>query len=186
MVMPRVIALFLVALLLNLSPAWAEPVSLVVESIEDGDTLVARVNGSAARLQLSGIDAPEDTENAKLKRDMQTSGLEVETLLALGVAATQHLSTLVKSGDRIKVEGALDKPDRYGRIPVMVYDESGRVINDAMIEDGYAVVLRYGKLDGELKSRLEGMEAEAIAARRGLWGEKRADALAWSGHESKR
>lgn len=180
------IKLLLGCLLLKLSLASAEPISLVVEKIEDGDTLVAQINGSAARLQLSGIDAPEDTENAKLKRDLQVTGLQAEALLALGAAATQHLSTLVKPGDPIKVEGALDKPDRYGRIPVMIYDTKGRAISDAMIEDGYAVVLRYGKVEAGLKARLEGKEAEAIAARRGLWGEKRADALAWSGRAEKR
>jgi micrococcal nuclease len=178
--------LLLTCLLLNLPLASAGPATLVVDKIEDGDTLVAQINGSAARLQLSGIDAPEDTENAKLKRDMQTSGLKAEALLALGEAATQHLATLVKPGDQIQVDGTLDKPDRYGRIPVMIYDTKGRAINDAMIEDGYAVALRYGKLDGELKARYEGMEAEAIAAQRGLWGKHRADALAWNGHAGKR
>ena len=185
--MPNLIKCLLPAcLLLNLSLASAGSVTLVVDKIEDGDTLVTQIDGNTARLQLSGIDAPEDAENAKLKRDVQTSGLETGVLLALGAAATQHLATLVKPGDRIQVEGALDKPDRYGRIPVMIYDTKGRAINDAMIEDGYAVALRYGKLDGDLKSRYEGMEAEAIAARRGLWGKHRADALAWNGHAPKR
>jgi micrococcal nuclease len=179
---------FMPMALLMLGPlctANAGPQSFEVEKVEDGDTLVVYLQGSLVRLQLSGIDAPEDTDNAKLKRDIKVSGLSPEALLALGAEATRYLAALVKPGDQVRVEEALGQPDRYGRIPVMVYDSSGRAINDAMVADGYAVVLRFGEMDAELKARLEGMEAEAIAARRGLWGEKRADALAWGGHADK-
>lgn len=176
----------LLGLMLGAASVHAEPHSFVVKKVEDGDTLVVYLQGSLVRLQLSGIDAPEDADNAKLQRDIKVTGLKAEALLALGEQATQHLAYLVKPGDQVRVEGALDKPDRYGRIPVMVYDQSGRAINDAMVEDGYAVVLRFGEMDAELKTRLEGKEAEAIAAQRGLWGEKRKDALAWGGRADKR
>lgn len=48
--------------------------TLDASEIEDGDTLVAVIGGSRERLQLAGIDAPEDSDNAKLQRDLTRTG----------------------------------------------------------------------------------------------------------------
>lgn len=180
--MRRLLRYLVLFIAVSTGAAQAEPHKLLVEKVEDGDTLVVMHEGKTLRLQLKGIDAPEDVDNAKLQRDIKTTGLEAEALLKLGRSATRHLEILAPKGQFIGVEGALDKPDRYGRIPVMVFDRVGRSLNDAMVAGGYATVLRYGKPDEALKSRLERLEAEAIKARRGLWGKQREAAMAWSGH----
>ena len=160
----------------------AETQSLVIDKVEDGDTIVALINGKPERLQLIGIDAPEDTDNAKLQRDLKVTGLDAQTLLSLGLDATSHLQSLVQRGDTLLVSGRFDQRDRYGRIPVVAVDAAGRSINEIMVKDGYAVVMRRGVIEAELKVRLETLEAESIAYQRGLWGKAREAALAWSGH----
>ncbi|MEJ1343607.1 MAG: hypothetical protein RPU14_16295, partial [Candidatus Sedimenticola sp. (ex Thyasira tokunagai)] len=40
-------------------------------SVEDGDTLVVKIKGEEKRVQLLGIDAPEDVENPKFTKDLQ-------------------------------------------------------------------------------------------------------------------
>ncbi len=177
-------SLFLLAficLLSGASPLSAETRTLVIEGVEDGDTLLARLNGRPERLQLAGIDAPEDTDNAKLKRDIKVTGLDARTLLALGRDATAHLRSLVQKGDRLSISGNLGQRDRYGRIPVVAADQAGRSINEAMVKDGYAVVTRFDSIAPELKARLETLESKAIADQRGLWGKSRGAAMAWSG-----
>ncbi len=167
-------------LLLFTFTAQAAGVTAVIEQVEDGDTVVARIDGKSERLQLLGIDAPEDTDNAKLQRDLQVTGLQREVLLQLGGQATQHLRTLLAPGQEVTLAGELQRRDRYGRIPVVLYAAGERSINEAMVGDGYAVVLGRYTLDVQLKTRLEALEAEAIADGRGLWGRYRENAAVWS------
>ncbi len=152
-----------------------------VLSIEDGDTLVVEMNGETRRIQLLGIDAPEDVPNPKLQRDQQRTGLDTDSLLGIGQAATRHLKSLIAPGQTVKLEGNLRKQDKYGRIPAIAYDHRGRSLNEAMVEDGYAVVLDRYPLQRGLRDRLKAMQQTAIAERRGLWGAHRAVAVAWSG-----
>ncbi len=152
-----------------------------VLSIEDGDTLLVEMDGRAQRLQLLGIDAPEDVANPKLHRDQQRTGLDADTLLALGQAATRHLKSLVPQGQRLMLEGDLGKRDKYGRVPVTASNPDGRVLNEAMVQDGYAVVLDRYLPDGQFRDRLRHHEETAVTEGRGLWGDHRAAALAWRG-----
>ncbi len=152
-----------------------------VLSIEDGDTLLVEMDGRAQRLQLLGIDAPEDVANPKLHRDQQRTGLDADTLLALGRAATRHLESLIAPGQMVKLQGDLRKRDKYGRIPAIAYDQNGRALNDAMVADGYAVVLGRYPLDAETRDSLRRHEKRAIAEGRGLWGTYPAATIAWSG-----
>lgn len=170
-------------LLLFTATLQAQPQMLQVVDVEDGDTLLVVINGKQERLQLAGIDAPEESENAKLKRDLEQSGLSLERLLGLGRAATSHLLSLVKVGDQLQVIGSLMKRDRYGRITAQVRDWQGRALSEQMVQDGYAAALRRHAPDGELKSRLIALEERAFNARKGLWDEQRPDTLAWSGRE---
>ena len=172
------------AVLLVASTALAETRSLVVEKIEDGDTIVVLLNGKPERLQLQGIDAPEDVENAKLQRDIKVTGLEPATLLPLGRAASRHLQSLAKPGDTLQVSGHFGQRDRYGRILVVAEGAAGRSLNEQMVQDGYAVVTRYGTMEAALKAQLERAESEAIALKRGLWGEAPEVALSWSGRKN--
>jgi micrococcal nuclease len=154
-----------------------------VLNIEDGDTLSVEMDGKAQRIQLLGIDAPEDLANPKLQRDRQRTGLDTDSLIAIGQAATRHLKSLVAPGQTVKLEGDLRKRDKYGRIPAIAYDQKGRALNVAMVEDGYAVILDRYPLDADFGDRLRYHEKNAIAEERGLWGTHRAAAVAWSGRD---
>ena len=161
--------------------AGAVDQSFVVLEIEDGDTLLVEVKGVPKRIQLAGLDAPEDTVNPKLQRDMERSGLTEETLLSLGKAATAHLEKLAVTGESVRLVGDINARDKYGRTPMLAYDEAGNPINEAMIEDGFAVVLKRAHLDAEMKSRWQMLEQSAIDAGKGIWGnETRGAALKWS------
>ncbi len=175
--------LFALLILLFSYTAQGARVTAVIEQVEDGDTVVARLDGESKRLQLLGIDAPEDTDNAKLQHDLQVTGLEPEALLQLGEQATQHLRTLLTPGQEVTLAGELQRRDRYGRIPVMLYATGEQSVNEVMVGDGYAVVLGRYPLDAKLKTRLEVLESEAITDRRGLWGPYREHAEAWSEKE---
>jgi micrococcal nuclease len=150
-------------------------------SVEDGDTLVVEIEGSQERVQLIGIDAPEDVDNAKLQRDLQNTGLAKETLLQLGQTATAHLKSLLSDVKTVGLEADLSKRDRYGRIPVIAHTPEGSSINELLVADGYAVVLGRYPLDPELKQRLIEAENGAVNQPRGLWSTHPAETRSWSG-----
>lgn len=149
-----------------------------VKMLEDGDTLVVMANGADLRIQLLGIDAPEDTANPKLERDLQRTGLEAETLLKLGRQATAHLQQLVGKAE-VKLQGDLTAKDRYGRVPMVVLNKQGRSLNDAMLEDGYAMVAGRTSAAAADIQRWQEMEQSAVSERRGIWSDDAA--VYWRG-----
>ncbi|VAX06103.1 hypothetical protein MNBD_GAMMA26-923 [hydrothermal vent metagenome] len=175
---------FIAFLLFAAASAMADTKSLVLEAVEDGDTIIVMMNGKQERLQLAGIDAPEDVDNAKLKRDVKATKLDRQVLLTLGVDATSYLRSLLKRGDALQISGNFARRDRYGRVLVVAVDGDGHSINERMVQDGYAIVTPYGVIGAELKAKLEPLEADAIANRHGLWGKSRATAMVWSGRKN--
>ncbi len=149
--------------------ALADSLPLKVVGIEDGDTIVVEIKGAENRVQLSGIDAPENTDNAKFKLDIKTTGLTAETLLAIGNAATDHLKSLLPSGATVSIDANMDERDRYGRIPAIIFNSKGLQLNEKMVEDGYASMLTRYPLDADFKTRLQHKQAQAQKNNLGLW-----------------
>lgn len=109
-------------------------------TIIDGDSV--RLNGVEMRLE--GIDAPELQQRC-----------QAEQVWPCGRQSRAHLGALLDAGDVQCTGGVTDQYDR-----VLVRCVAGeRDINAAMVRDGYAV--SFGSY--------ERLEAEARAAKRGLW-----------------
>ena len=66
--------------------------SAVQARVKDADTLRVEVDGESYRIQLPGIDAPESVPNPKLLRDVERTGRDAETLLAMGRRADQGMA----------------------------------------------------------------------------------------------
>ncbi|TVO71685.1 thermonuclease family protein [Sedimenticola selenatireducens] len=172
----------LIILLLSIGPATGgENNHFKLIAVEDGDTIKVQVGTEEKRLQLSGIDAPEDVVNPKLSKDIARTGLSNEALLELGKAATEHLMQLISPGENLRIEGDLNSSDKYGRIPIQVYKESDPSLNEQMVTDGYAVVLGRAVLPEAVKSQLVKSQQQAQAEQKGLWGTHPAHTLLWSG-----
>ncbi len=146
----------------------AQKPSFVVEKIEDGDTIVVNIEGKSQRIQLAGIDAPEDTENAKFKLDVKTRGISKNELLEIGAVATGFLKSQLAAGEKVAFQDGLGKPDKYGRIPaiILLHNEP---LNQRMVEQGYAVVLNRYPLKPAFKAALEQAQEQVQLNKRGLW-----------------
>lgn len=177
--MTRIRALIVLALFAT--GAMAREPEYELAGIEDGDTILVEIDGRSRRLQLQGIDAPEDVDNPKLKRDQERTGLSGETLLTLGREATRHLQRLITPRDPLRLEGNLASRDRYGRTPVIAYGHNGLSLNEQMVADGYALMLTRYPLDPAFRERLSAEQARAMETRRGLWGRYPDAMRAWSG-----
>ena len=141
----------------------------LVESIEDGDTIVINYNGKTQRVQLIGIDAPEDTQNPKLNLDSNRKGIKKSDLLELGRLSTDYLKELLASGQKVSLLGSLTQKDKYNRLPAIVINEKGESLNEKMVEAGYALLLTRFPISDTLKMVLETAQKKAKAEKKGLW-----------------
>ncbi len=143
--------------------------------VEDGDTLRIFIDGREQRVQLAGIDTPEDADNPKLQRDMARTGLSRERLVALGRSATEYLRKLLETGAPHTLHYAPEKRDRYGRLSVELADTKGRSVGETLVADGYAVASR------DASSNLLELQSTAQRERRGLWGLEPETTALWAG-----
>lgn len=179
------IYLILPVLMLFTLSLSADTVSCSLLQVEDGDTLVIDLNGTPTRVQLLGIDAPEDVANPKLMRDTGRTGIGADLLLELGRLATRHLQQLISPATKVNVEGDLKRSDKYGRIPVIVsLPGEEHSLNAAMVRQGYAITLNAPSIaDGVLAELLQ-LEEQARRERTGLWKSKPELMQAWSGRSA--
>ncbi|MFH5924085.1 thermonuclease family protein [Roseomonas xinghualingensis] len=136
-------AVLILAILLAAPSAWAAEILGRVVGLSDGDTItVLNSERRQVRVRLGEIDTPESRQ-------------------PYGTRAQQALSELVFGKD---VRVAVQDTDRYGRTVGRVYVGSLDV-NAEMVRQGAAWVYRQYSRDRSLLA----LEAEAKAARRGLW-----------------
>lgn len=121
----------------------AEDFSGKVVAILDGDTIEVMHLGRAEKVRLSGIDCPEKAQ-------------------AFGTRARQFTADLVfRKEVMVKTSGR----DRNGRMIGEVLLPDGRNLNRELLKAGFAWWFKRYSQDRGLKE----LEAEARAAKRGLW-----------------
>jgi endonuclease YncB( thermonuclease family) len=129
------------------SPAHAADLAAKVVGVSDGDTLTVLVAGNRqVKVRLHGVDAPETGQ------DFGSRAKQAASELAFGNQVT------VREMDR----------DRYGRTVAEVILPDGRSLNRELVRSGYAWhFVKFAPADQELGA----LEAEAKAAKRGLWSQ---------------
>jgi endonuclease YncB( thermonuclease family) len=137
-----VVRLLALVLVLAAGPARAEFFDARVVAVFDGDTVEVVVDGERRRVRLAGIDTPERGQPWARR-------------------ARQALAERV-FGKEVRVNAVTT--DRYGRTVGELYAD-GVCVGCELVREGHAWVYRHFSRDPVL---LE-LEAEARAARRGLW-----------------
>lgn len=149
----------LAALLFGIAiPAAAATFEGVVVGISDGDTLTVLVDRTPVKVRIAGIDAPESRQ-------------------PYGARSKQALSDLCF---RVTAEVEVVDRDHYRR-PVGRVQCAGRDVSTEQVRNGMAWVFdRYSAPN----SPLYPLQAEARAARRGLWAD-RAPVAPWEWRRQK-
>src|SRR6266852_7867803 len=140
-----------VALWLVLAPllASADQFTGKVVGISDGDTISVLREGKAVKVRLYGVDAPEQAQAFGTKARQLTGDLAFQREVTVVIHAT----------------------DRYGRLVGEVLLPDGRNLSHELVRAGLAWWYRqYAPKDIALAQ----LEAEAKAARRGLWQDPQA------------
>ncbi len=136
-----------------------------VKWIYDGDTIEVTGVGT---VRLLGIDAPEHKASQR-DRYYQRWGIEPTTLRHINQAGRNYLMESIK-GKTVLMKTEEKKRDRYNRLLAYVYLPDGRLLNQLLLEKGFAVV--YRRFDFELKSDFLMTEDLARNNRQGLWQKK--------------
>ncbi len=124
---------------------WAQ-----VDAVLDGDTI--RLS-DGNRVRYIGMDTPET---------------ESDPPECYAKEAARRNRKLV-DGKRVALRKDRSETDRYGRLLRYVYLEDGRMVNELLVEEGYAVAAEF-RPDTQNASRFAALEEEAHQANRGLWG----------------
>jgi micrococcal nuclease len=126
-----------------------------IQRVVDGDTLV--LVGVKEHVRLIGANTPE---TVKQNTPVQPWGPE----------ATAFTKKFLAGGEvRIEFDGS--HHDKYGRLLALVY-VGDRMLNEELIREGLAKAETQYSYSAAMKSRFRRAEAEAKAARRGIWSEK--------------
>jgi micrococcal nuclease len=108
------------------SPGKSVTSLMRVERVFDGDTVSVMVGGRAEKLRLTGIDAPEMAQRP------------------WGKKARQHLEALIAGSSwSVSIERDVVERDKYGRLLGYIRNSEGRLINEMMVRDGYAVLYTF-------------------------------------------
>ncbi|MCD8139926.1 MAG: thermonuclease family protein [Planctomycetaceae bacterium] len=138
-------------------------------------TIVAVTDGDSLRLddgttiRLLGVDAPESSNNRKLREDIYKMALPVREsdMVKLGLLAAKFTADLCL-GKRCWLEFEKGETDDYGRTIAYVHLEDGRIVNEEVIAAGYGKA--YLSYPSKHRKRYVLLQAGASLDRRGLWG----------------
>lgn len=155
--MPRH-GLAIVALLVASLPARAADFTAKPRYVVDGDTVTIN-------LRSKGIDAPESAQQCA-----DRSG----QCYPCGQRATAALQALLGTGE---VTVRVWETDAYGRPVVSLY-VGGKDVHHEMLRQGHAIAYRR-YLPDALRADYLAAEAEAKAARRGIWSGAFAEPSRW-------
>ena len=142
--------------------------AVTVTRIVDGDTIKVFYLGNEESIRLIGIDTPESRVNKKTKKDAKRSGQDIETIIEMGMRATEYVESLVKPGDIVTIELDVQERDRYKRLLGYVYLIDGRMLNEEIVKAGYANVMTIPPAV-RYKNRFLKAFQEARESKRGLW-----------------
>ena len=124
----------------------------VVSRVIDGDTIDFTIGGETRRVRLLLVDTPE------------VHGGEE----CYGPEASAYVSSLLPEGTEVRLERDVTDVDFFGRLLRYVYLADGRMLNELLVEGGYATVYPFGS-DVLHEQRLREAEARAREAGAGLW-----------------
>ena len=132
--------------------APAGPDTARVSRVVDGDTIEVTLRGETRSVRLLLVDTPE------VHRGPECYGPE----------ASAYVASLLAEGAELRLERDVADADFFGRLLRYVYLADGRMLNELLVEGGYATVYPFGS-DVLHEQRLRDAEDRAREAGAGLW-----------------
>ena len=145
--------------------APARDVSGVVVYVVDGDTIHVQIGDRVEKVRYIGVNAPEVAHPQATSEPPRRVRWLPDTIVA-GESAKRVNAELV-SGRHVRLEFDRQERDRYQRLLAYVW-VGDTMINAEIVKRGYAEVMSI-PANARHRALFAKLQAEARAARRGLW-----------------
>lgn len=133
-----------------------------MKKVVDGDTLRVIYDGTEeeVKVRLIGVNTPESVAPETYRTENTAEGKKVSELV----------KEKIQTGDTLYLEYDVSETDRYGRVLAYVYFPDGTMMQDLLLENGYAEVYTL-KPDTRYAEHFEELQAAAQENSAGIWGE---------------
>lgn len=105
-----------------------------VVRVIDGDTFVIDLNGEGRKVRLIGVDTPESVAPNEYLSVSSKENTE------FGTEVSDFVKNLIE-GQTVYLEFDVSTEDKYGRLLAYVYLSDGRMLQDILLENGYAELM---------------------------------------------
>lgn len=141
----------------------AERDIVTVVKVVDGDTLRVIYDGieKEVKVRLIGINTPESVAPETYRTENTAEGKKVSDLV----------KEKVQEGDKLYLEYDVSETDKYGRILAYVYFPDGTMMQDWLLENGYAEIYTL-KPDTKYAEHFAELEQQAKEQNIGIWNEE--------------
>lgn len=128
---------------------------------KDGDTYVIRLdsNGQEITVRLIGVDTPESVAPEDYYKENTEEGKEISDIV----------KDKLKEGDKLSVEYDVQMEDKYGRTLAYLYFEDGKMVQEWLLENGYAQVMTI-QPNSKYANHFAEIQHTAAENGIGLWG----------------
>lgn len=127
-----------------------------VVRVVDGDTFILDINGEETKVRLIGVDTPESVSSDESRNTPQ--GKEISDIV----------KEKIMKGDTLQIEYDVSATDKYGRILAYLYFTDGKMVQEWLLENGYAKCMTI-QPDVKYAEQFAKLQREAAENRIGLW-----------------
>ncbi len=126
--------------------------------VKDGDTYVLDIDGAETTIRLIGVDTPESVAPEDYGKQNTQEGIDVSNIV----------KDTIKAGDTLYIEYDVGRTDTYGRTLAYLYFESGVMVQEWLLSNGYAQVVTI-QPNSKYADHFATMEKVAMNSNIGLW-----------------
>lgn len=141
-----------------IKPSFSEMTKSEVVRVKDGDTYVLKINGEDTTVRLIGVDTPESVAPSEYSKENTSEGKTVSEIV----------KQKIQPGDTLYIEYDVSQTDKYGRTLAYLYFENGLMVQDWLIQNGYAQVMTI-QPNSKYAEKFSELQHTAAENRVGLW-----------------
>lgn len=129
--------------------------------VKDGDTYAMIIDDKETTVRLIGVDTPESVAPSEYSKENTSEGKTISEIV----------KKKLQPGDVLYVEYDAAQIDKYGRTLVYLYFEDGLMVQEWLLQNGYAQVMTV-QPNSKYAERFAEIQHKAAADKIGLWADK--------------
>lgn len=129
--------------------------------VKDGDTYAMIIDDKETTVRLIGVDTPESVAPSEYSKENTSEGKTISEIV----------KKKLQPGDVLYVEYDAAQIDKYGRTLAYLYFEDGLMVQEWLLQNGYAQVMTV-QPNSKYAERFAEIQHKAAVDKNGLWADK--------------